>query len=317
MGALAALAAMLPTGAWAAWPDRPVRLIVPYQPGGGNDVVARLLSPKVSEAIGQSLLVENRSGAAGTIAGRYVATATPDGYTLLIDSLSIAQNASLFRNPGFNAAQDLVPVAQLVEFPFVVAMNRQVRARSVESLVALAREQPGRLNVAESGSSPRLAAELFRLAAGGISFTFVPYRGSAPAVSSLLSGETDLFFSDLPSIAQHVKDPGSSVIALASSAPRRTPTMPELSTAQEAGIPDFETMSWYGVFAPRGTPPEVIQRMNAALNAALATPEVKERLAMMSAEPTPRSQSDFAAFYQAEIVRWREVIRRSGMPLID
>jgi tripartite-type tricarboxylate transporter receptor subunit TctC len=316
--ALLLAASLLPAGAArAAYPERPIRLVVPYQPGGGSDLVGRVIAARASEILGQPILVENRSGAAGTIAGRFVATSPPDGYILLIDSLSIAQNASLFRNPSFNASQDLLPIAQLVEFPFVVAMNKKVRARSIVELVALARERPGRMNVAESGSSPRLAAELFRIAAGGVQFTFVPYRGSAPSVSALLSGEVDLFFSDLPSIAQYVSDPNSPVTALSTSGARRSPVVPAVATAREAGIPEFETSSWYGIFAPRGTPMEIARALHAALNHTLESPEVRTRLATMSADPVSKTQAQFAEFYQDEIRKWRDVIQRSGMPLIE
>jgi tripartite-type tricarboxylate transporter receptor subunit TctC len=300
----------------AQWPERPIRIIVPYQPGGGTDVVGRILAQKVSESLGQPVVVENRSGASGTIAGRYVATSAPDGYTLLIDSLSIAQNASLFRNPGFSAQNDLLPVAQLVELPFIVALNRRTRARDLHELVALAKQQNGAVTVAESGTSPRLTGELFKLVTG-TQFTFVPYRGSAPAVAAVLSGEVQLFFADLPSIAPHVTRPDSPVAALAITSRERSPLLPEVPTARELGMPGFEVMSWYGIFAPRSTPVAIAERLNREINAALRAPEVQARLSAINAQPAPLSQPEFASFYQSEIERWREVIRRAEMPMID
>jgi tripartite-type tricarboxylate transporter receptor subunit TctC len=314
--AAAVMLGCMPTIARAAWPDRPIRLVVPYQPGGGSDLVARIVAAKAQEFLGQPVVVENRSGANGTIAGRFVATSAPDGYTLLIDSVSIAQNASLFRNPPFKAGEDLLPIAQLVEFPFVVAMNKQVPARDVAGLVALAKQRPGALNVAESGASPRLVAELFRLTAG-VQFTFVPYRGSAPSVSALLSGEVDLFFSDLPSIAQYVGDPASAVTAVAMTGRQRSALIPNVPTAREVGMPRFETLSWYGVFAPRALPMEIAQSLNQALNLALQTEEVKARLAQLSCDPANLSQAEFAAFFQKELIQWREVIRAADMPMVD
>lgn len=312
------LALGLPCGAQAqgTYPERPVRIVVPYAPGGGNDITARVVGQRLTELLGQTVLVENRSGAAGTIAGRYVATAPADGYTLLIDSVSIAQNATLYRNAGFSAANDLVPVAQLVELPFIVAINKQTPARSIQELVALAKARPGALNVAESGTSPRLVGELFRLVTG-TDFTFVPYRGSAPSVAAILSGEVNLFFSDLPSIAPHAQRPDSTVAALAITSRTRSPVLPDVPTARELGMPDFETMSWYAIFAPRDTPMPIVQRLNRDFNAALAHPTVRTRLSAISASPAPLSQPEFAAFYQSEITRWREVIRRAGMPMAD
>ncbi|MFM2150894.1 MAG: hypothetical protein RLZZ187_3200 [Pseudomonadota bacterium] len=305
-----------PALAQGQWPDRPIRIVVPYQPGGGTDITARVLAQKLPELLGQPVVVENRSGAAGTIAGRFVAHAPPDGYTLLIDSLSIAQNASLFRNPGFSAANDLLPVAQLVELPFILAINRKVPARNVAEFVEIAKRRPGALNVAESGTSPRLVGELFRLVTD-TQFTFVPYRGSAPSVAALLSGEVEAFFADVPSIAPHAQRADSPVAALAITSPNRSPVLPDVPTAREVGLPGFEVMSWYAIFAPRNLPPAIAQRLNAAMNTALAAPDVRQRLAAIDAEPAPRSQAEFAAFYQTEITRWREVIRRAGMPLVD
>lgn len=316
-------AAMLGTGslvrpalAQAPWPDRPVRIVVPYQPGGGTDITARILAQKLPELLGQPVVVENRSGAAGTIAGRFVAHAPADGYTLLIDSLSIAQNASLFRNPGFSAERDLLPVAQLVELPFILAVHRKVAARSVAEFVEVAKRRPGALNVAESGTSPRLVGELFRLVTG-TQFTFVPYRGSAPSVAALLAGEVDAFFADVPSIAPHAQRPDSSVLALAITSRERSPVLPDVPTAREVGLPGFEVMSWYAIFAPRNTPAPIAQRLNREINTALAAPDVRQRLAAINADPAPTGQAEFAAFYQNEIIRWRDVIRRAEMPLVE
>jgi tripartite-type tricarboxylate transporter receptor subunit TctC len=313
--ALAGAALPRPLLAQGNWPDRPIRIVVPYQPGGGNDITARVLAQKLPELLGQPVVVENRSGAAGTIAGRFVANAAPDGYTLLIDSLSIAQNASLFRNAGFSAERDLLPIAQLVELPFVLAIHRKVPARNVQEFVAFAKARPG-LNVAESGTSPRLVGELFRLVTG-TQFTFVPYRGSAPAVAAVLSGEVELFFADVPSIAQHVTRPDSPVSALAITSRTRSPVLPDVPTAREVGLPGFEVMSWYAIFAPRDLPMPIAQRLNQAFNTALASPDVRQRLAAINADPAPMGQAEFAAFYQSEITRWRDVIRRAEMPMMD
>ncbi len=315
--ALLALSSLVqPAAAQGSYPDRPVRIVVPYQPGGGNDITARVVGARLSEQLGQPVVVENRSGAAGTIAGRYVAGAAADGYTLLIDSVSIAQNATLYRNAGFSAATDLVPVAQLVELPFIVAVNRKVPARNLQDFIAAARARPGALNVAESGTSPRLVGELFRLVTN-TEFTFVPYRGSAPAVAAVLSGEVEVFFSDLPSIAPHAQRADGPVAALAITARQRSPVLPEVPTARELGLPDFETMSWYAIFAPRATPMPIVMRLNREFNAALADPGVRTRLAAISADPAPLSQPEFAAFYQREIAMWRDVIRRAAMAMAD
>ena len=242
--------------------------------------------------------------------------ASGDGYTFLIDSVTIAQNASLYRNAGFSAANDLTPMAHLMELPFIVAVNRRTPARTIAELMALAKAQQGVPNVAESCTSPRLVGEFFRQVTG-TDFTFVPYLGRAPSVAGVLSGEVPIFFSDLPSIAPFAQRPDSPVAALAITSRLHSPVPPDVSTARELGMPDFETMSRHVIFAPRNTPMPIVVRMHRELNAALEKPEVCTRLSALSAFPAPLPQAEFAAFYQAQIVLWQDVIRRAGMTAAD
>jgi tripartite-type tricarboxylate transporter receptor subunit TctC len=312
-----AVAATFALGAVAAsaadYPTRPITLVVPYAAGGGNDVIARIVAEKMSANLGQSIVIENRGGAGGTIATRQVAKSEPDGYTLLIATSSLAINPSLYPNVGYDPRQDFAPVGLIASSSNVVLVNPTVPARSTAALIALAKQKPGELTFASTGtgSSVHLAAELFAGMAG-IKINHVPYKGSAPALNDLVGSHVTMMFSTMASAAGLVKD-GGKVRALAVTGARRSALFPDLPTVAEGGLPGYEAVLHYGIVAAAGTPRPIVDKLNAALNAALATDDVKRRLAVEGAEALPVSPDEHAADIAGEEAKWSEIIRKSGM----
>jgi tripartite-type tricarboxylate transporter receptor subunit TctC len=297
----------------AEYPSHPITLVVPYAAGGGNDVIARIVAERMSASLGQSIVIENRGGAGGTIATRQVAKAAPDGYTLLIATSSLAINPSLYPNVGYDPRKDFAPVGLIASSSNVVLVNPSVPAKSIPELIALAAQQDGKLTFASTGtgSSVHLAAELFAGMAG-VKLNHVPYKGSGPALNDVVGGHVAMMFSTMASAAGLVKD-GSKVRALAVTGATRSQLFPELPTVAEAGVPGYEAVLHYGIVAPAGTPRPVVEKLNAALNAALANDEVKRRLAVEGAEALPMSPDDYASDIAREETKWSEIIRRSGM----
>ncbi len=297
----------------AEYPARPITLVVPYAAGGGNDVIARIVAERMSASLGQPVVVENRGGAGGTIATRQVAKAAPDGYTLLIATSSLAINPSLYPNVGYDPRKDFAPVGLIASSSNVVLVHPSVPARSIASLVLLAKDRPGKLDFASTGngSSVHLAAELFAGMAG-IRINHVPYKGSGPALNDLVGGHVAMMFSTMASAVGLVRD-GTKVRALAVTGAARSALFPDLPTVAEAGLPGYEAVLHYGIVAPAGAPRPVIEKLNAALNAALATDDVKRRLSVEGAETLPLGPDDYAADIAREEIKWSEIIRKSGM----
>jgi tripartite-type tricarboxylate transporter receptor subunit TctC len=297
----------------ADYPTRAITLVVPYAAGGGNDVIARIVAERMSASLGQPIVIENRGGAGGTIATRQVAKAEPDGYTLLIATSSLAINPSLYPNVGYDPRKDFAPVGLIASSSNVVLVHPAVPARSIAELIALAKQQDGKRTFASTGtgSSVHLAAELFAGMAG-VKITHVPYKGSGPALNDLIGGHVTMMFSTMASAAGLVKD-GSKVRALAVTGARRSKLFPELPTVAEAGLPGYEAELHYGIVAPAGTPRLVIEKLNAALNAALTNDEVKRRLAVEGAEVMPVSPDEYAADIAGEEAKWSEIIRKAGV----
>jgi len=267
----------------------------------------------MSASLGQTVVIENRGGAGGTIATRQVAKAEPDGYTLLIATSSLAINPSLYPNAGYDPRQDFAPIGLIASSSNVVLVNPSVPVRSVAELIALAKQQDGKLTFASTGtgSSVHLAAELFAGMAG-VKLNHVPYKGSGPALNDLLGGHVALMFSTMASAAGLVRD-GSKVRALAVTGATRSTLFPDLPTVAEAGLPGYEAVLHYGIVAPAGTPRPVVEKLNAALNGALANDEVKKRLAVEGAEALPASPDDYAADIAREETKWSEIIRKAGV----
>ena len=312
--ALAAVILTAPAAVGAAdYPTHPITLVVPYAAGGGNDVIARIVAERMSASLGQPIVIENRGGAGGTIATRQVAKAEPDGYTLLIATSSLAINPSLYPNIGYDPRKDFAAVGLIASSSNVVLVHPQVAAHSIKELIGLAKRDDGKLTFASTGtgSSVHLAAELFAGMAG-VKITHVPYKGSGPALNDLLGGHVTMMFSTMASAAGLVRE-GSKVRALAVTGAKRSELFPDLPTVAEAGLPGYEAVLHYGIVAPAGTPRPVIEKLNAALNAALGSGEVKRRLAVEGAEALPVSPDEYTADIAKEEAKWSEIIRKSGM----
>jgi tripartite-type tricarboxylate transporter receptor subunit TctC len=309
----AAILSGLATAKAADYPARPITLVVPYAAGGGNDVIARIVAEKMGTSLGQTVIIENRGGAGGTIATRQVAKSEPDGYTLLIATSSLAINPSLYPNAGYDPRKDFAPIGLIASSNNVVLVNPAVPVRSITELIALAKQQDGTLTFASTGtgSSVHLAAELFAGMAG-LRLNHVPYKGSGPALNDLIGGHVALMFSTMASAAGLVRD-GSKVRALALTGAARSALFPDLPTVAEAGLPGYEAVLHYGIVAPVGTPRSVVEKLNAALNAALSDDEVKKRLGVEGAEALPVSPDEYAADIAGEETKWSEIIRRAGV----
>ena len=309
----AALALVAATGIHAAeYPAKPIRFVIAFPPGGASDVLTRLVGGRLSESLGQSLVYDNRPGAGGNIAGEIVAKSPPDGYTLLMGNNAIlATNASLYKNMGFDPVKDLAPVVLLASQPNILVVHPSLPVKSVKELVALARARPGQLNYASSGSglAAHLAGEMFK-SMTGTSMVHIPYKGAGPALIDMLAGQCQVMFATALSVQPHLKS--GRLRPLAVTTAKRSPSMPDLLTVAEAGVPGFEATTWHGVVAPSGTPQPVIGRLNGEINKVLQMPDVRERLTTQGAEVIGGTPKEFADYIKAEIPRWAKVIRDSG-----
>lgn len=312
-----AVVALLPgwaaQGLGQAYPNKAVRLVVGFPAGGPADIVARTLAPKLSEALGQPVIVDNRGGAGGAIATEQVAKAAPDGYTVLlgtIGGLAVAQ--SLVPSLGYDTLRDLAPVTQVVTVTSIMVVPASSPIQSVQALITAARNAPQRLTYASSGNgtAPNLSGELFKSLAG-IDLLHVPYKGSAAALTALLRSEVDLNFENSLIVLPHIKS--GKLRALAVTSAKRSPLLPELPTVNEAGVPGYAASGWYGVMVPVATPAEIVARLHVETVRVLRLPDVVERLASQGAEPVANSPGDFAAFIRAEIDKWGKLVRTTGM----
>ena len=310
-------ALVLGARAWAqAWPARPVRIVVPFSPGGGSDAVARTLAQELSGRLGQSVIVENRPGAGGSLGAAEVARAEPNGHTLLLGSTSeLVQYPLLSSRPVYDAAKAFAPIGLIGSVPMALIVNNDVPANSVEELVRYARANPGKLNFGSGGlgTMTHLAVELFAQAAG-IKLAHVPYKGSAAVIPDLLNGNLQLAMSLLPGVLPFANDKKLLKI-MAVSTDKRAPALPSVPTLREAGVAGYDTALWTALPAPAGTPPEIVGRLNAELVAALARPAVRETLARQGTELTPSSPEQLAAKIGAEQRLWSALIREKGITL--
>jgi len=293
------------------YPSRPVRLIVGFAPGGGVDINARMLAPKLSEYLGQQVVVENVPGAGTNIANERVAKSAPDGYTLLINTAAVAINMSLYRDLPFDTLRDFAPVSVFSESPNVLVVNAKLAAQNVKELVAMARSAPGRLNYSSAGvgTTQHLAAELFKLRTGTF-MVHIPYKGTAPSMTALISGEVDLSFANIPSIQGHLKS--GRLRALAATAPRRDPQLPEVPTMKEAGVEGVEVVVWYGVLAPAGTPRDIVQKLADGIQRTARDADIRKRMLEQGAEPVGNTPEEFSKLLREEVARWAEVVKISG-----
>jgi tripartite-type tricarboxylate transporter receptor subunit TctC len=294
------------------WPSRPIRMIVPFTPGGSTDILGRAIAARLSEALGQAVVVENRPGAGGSIGATEAARSAGDGYTLLMGHIgTLAVNPSLYANLPYDPRKSFVPVALVARVPNVLVVNPQVPAKDVAELIALAKAKPGQLRYASggNGSAAHLAMEYFKLRAG-VDILHIPYKGTAPAVTDVLGGQVEVTMTGVPAVAAQVKS--GKLRALGVSGAGTVVTLAGVPTIA-ATIPDFDAIQWYGVVAPAGTPPPVIERLNAEINRALASPELRTRLEAEGADAAPGTPAAFGALINSEIARWKPVVERANM----
>jgi len=297
----------------ADFPSRPIRLIVPFAPGGGTDIVARTIGQKIGEAWKQPVVVENRAGGNGTIGANAVAKSPPDGYTLSMITSSHSVNVSLQGNQQpYDLLKDFAPISQVTRQPYVLVANPKMPAKSVEELIALARSKPGKLTYGSSGigGTSHLSGALF-CSLADIDMTHVPYRGGEPAMTDVVAGQIDMLFSTL--LQSHGLIKAGKLRALAVTTATRSPALPDLPTMQEGGVPRYEVTPWYGVVAPAGTPPAIVNKLNREIVRIVHLPDVIQKMATDGSEPVGNTPEQFAAHIKSEVEKWRDLIRKTGI----
>jgi tripartite-type tricarboxylate transporter receptor subunit TctC len=301
-----------PSLAQGTYPERPITLVVPFPAGGSTDLVARVVAERMGKELGQSIIVENRGGAGGNIGSAAVAKADPDGYTILMGTVAThALNPALERKIPYDIVADFAPVALLVVVPNVLVVNPDFPAKNVQELIALLKEKPGEYSYASSGNGTplHLSGELFKSMAG-VDMVHIPYKGAGPALIDVMGGHVPIMFDNLPSSTEHIR--AGKLRGLAVTTAERAPSMPDLPTIAESGLPGYETYTWNALFAPAGTPKDVIDRLNAAANAAVADPDVQAKLKDVGAVPKGSTPEELASHVQAELAKWAPVVKASG-----
>jgi len=295
------------------WPTRPIRFIVPFAPGGGGDVVGRIIGQRMSEQLGKPLIIDNRAGGGGTLGCELAAKAAPDGYTLLLGNVGpIAVGPALYPKLAYDPVRDFAPVTMIASFPNLLVANPGLPFKTVPELVAYAKSRPGTLNFASAGAgtSTHLAGELFKSVAG-IDVVHVPYKGGAAAMTDIIAGQVAYYFGTMPSSMPLAK--AGKLRALAVTSLTRSPAAPEVPTIAESGYPKFETAAWYGLMFPAGTPREIVARTNAATMVVLALPDIRERLVHEGSEPLGSTPAQFGAYIKAEIAKWSGVVKAANL----
>ncbi len=298
----------------AGYPSRPITVVVGYPPGGATDIIARLVSTKLSQALGQPVIVENKPGAGSNIATEQVVRAQPDGHTLLVETIANATNMTVYKNVKYDSTRDLAPIVQFMSSPSVLVVSPSLKAKDLKSLIALAKAEPGKLTYASSGvgGSPHLAGELLELRAG-IDMIHVPYKGATPAMVDVISGHVSMGFMTSLGALEQIQAGKLRPIAVASA--KRLPELPEVPTMSEAGLDNFEVSSWNGLAAPAGTPEPIIRKLNQEVNKILALPDVREQLRTLGAQPVGGTPQAFSSYVDSEIRKWRDVITSAGISL--
>lgn len=296
------------------WPEKTVRIVTPFAPGGGTDFFARLLTQRLSETMGQQFIVDNRPGAGSTVGTEHVAKSPPDGYTFLMTSSSFSVNPALYPKLRYDSIKDLAPVTMVVSVPHVIVVNPSLPVKTVQDLVRLARSKPGALlySTAGQGSAIHLAGALF----GEVTKTDLvqlAYKGSPPAVTAVISGEAALMFSTIETVMPMIRS--GRLKALAVSTRERSPMLPEVPTVMESGFKAYEVIGWFGLFAPAGTPSAIIDQLRSEVAKALAVPEIRERMVSQGAQPVGNTPAEFGRFVREEIGRWTQIIQQAGIKL--
>ena len=298
--------------AQGAWPNRPVTFVVPFPSGGGTDAFARPLSAQLTRSLGKQVIIDNRGGAGGTVGATIASKAAPDGYTFFMGAVHHAIAPAMYPKLDYNLETDFIPVGLVSNVPQVIVVNPQrVQVADLKALLALLRANPGKLNYASAGNgtSHHLAAELFKLQTKTF-ITHIPYRGAGPALQDLIAGQVDLMFDGLGSSATHIKS--GRIKALAVASPKRAPGCPDLPTSAEAGVPTYQVATWYGLWAPKGTPKEIVEQMQAEMRKAFATPELQATWNSLGTDAPNLYGDAFGAFVKSETKRWAEVVKSSG-----
>jgi len=314
----ALLATLLPAGVWAQksdYPNKPVRVVVTFPPGGSSDAMLRLLAPRVGEKLGQQIVVDNKPGAGGNIGLTQVAKAPADGYTLGLGAAgALAANASLYPQMPFDVLKDFQPITMVAAIPFVIVGSPNLPAKNLQQVIALAKAKPGQLSMGHggNGTAMHLSTALFEQMAD-IKLVQVPYRGTGPATLDVLAGQVPLAMSDLPAALQHIK--AGKLVAYGVTTPQRLPMLPDVPTVAEAGLPGYDATGWFGLVAPAGTPAAVVTRLNAEFGAALRDPTIQTTIRGMGMEPVPGTVESFDAYIRSESRKWAEVIRKANIKL--
>lgn len=295
----------------STYPNKQIRMVIPYPPGGPTDLTARVVAADMSTTLGQSVVAENKPGASGMIGAEMVARAEPDGYTILANASLHVINPFVYPDMRFDALKDFVPITQLAAVPLVLVVPTSLPVTSVKELVEYGRKNPGKLNFGSSGnaSAQQLAGESFKMAAG-IEMQHVPYKGSAPALADLVGGQIQLMFDSMPSAMPFIK--AGKLRAIAVTTLKRAQALPDLPTIAESGYPGFDIATWYGYWAPKGTPAPIVEKLAAAASQALKKQNVMEQYAAMGAEPVGSTPAEFSKYNQTEMVKWEEIVRKSG-----
>jgi tripartite-type tricarboxylate transporter receptor subunit TctC len=312
LAAFAALALACTAHATAqTYPQKPIRMIVPFPAGGGTDILARLLGLRMTEALGQQIITDNRAGAGGTIGTDVAARAPADGYTIILVSGSHAINPGLYPKLPYDTVNDFAPITQVATSPGILVVHPALPVKSVRDLIALARARPGQLNYASAGNGtpPHLAGELFKTMAR-VDMVHVPYKGNVPAFADMLAGLVSLSFPSMPSAVPHVKS--GRLRALGVTTAKRSPAAPDIPTIAESGLPGYESTSWYGMLAPARTPPAVVTRLQEVIVSVLGSADMKEKLAAQGLDPVGNTPREFEAVIKSEITKWAKVIKASG-----
>ena len=298
--------------AQAQYPNKPIKMVVPFPAGGTTDIMARAMAAELQKSFGQAVIVENKAGAGGNIGSDYVAKAAPDGYTLLMGTVGThAINVSLYPKMPYDAVKDFSPVSLVAAVPNVLTAAPSLPINSVKDLIDAAKKDPNKITFASSGSgtSIHLSGELFKQLAG-VQMTHVPYKGSSAALPDLMSGQVDVMFDNAPSVMPHIK--GGKLKAIAVTSSKRSPALPNVPTIAESGLPAFEASSWFGVLAPAGTPKDIVDKLSQAIVKSLQTAEIKDRLASQGADAVGNTPEQFAAHIKSEIDKWAKVVKASG-----
>jgi len=310
---LGASAGLVPLSGWPQnYPSRPIKVIIPFPPGGPTDILGRIVAQKLGERLGQNVVIDNRPGASGMIGADMVAKSPPDGYTLLVNASLHVINPSLYEKSRYDAIADFTPLSNLADVPLVLVVNAKTPVQNVKELIAWIKSSKTPVNFASSGNAaaPHLAGEAFKVAAGIENMQHVPYKGSSPALTDLIGGQVQLMFDSLPSSQSFIK--AGTLKAIAVTTLRRSSALPNIPTIAESGLPGFNISTWYGMWAPASTPSAIVEKLSLEISHITRLPEIREKFLSLGAEPVGNTAEEFAAFNKSELAKWARIVKQSG-----